>query len=140
MEGIDKSMSRPARPRTSESIAVEDLGKTYISDEVVSIIARIAADQVEGVYQIGESTLRGMLARLGRRGGVESEVGLKEAAIDIEVVVEYGYPIKEIAATLRRQIISGVEYMTGRKVVEVNVHVVDVHIPKTEKRAKRQLE
>lgn len=143
MEGTDKGSivrSTPAKPRVAEPAAVDDLGKTYISDGVVSIIARIAADQIEGVYQIGESNLRGMIARLGRSGGVDSEVGLKEAAIDIEVVVEYGYPIKQIAATLREKIIDSVEYMTGRKVVEVNVHVVDVHIPKTEKRAKRQLE
>jgi uncharacterized alkaline shock family protein YloU len=129
------------RPQTSPlASTVEERGKTLISDDVVSIIARIAAEQVEGVHQIGESNLRGMIARLGRSKGVESEVGLKEAAVDIEVVVVYGYPIKQVASTLRRQIIEGVEFMTGRKVIEVNVHVVDVYIPKAEKRTKRQLE
>ena len=107
---------------------------------IVSIIARVAAEQIEGVHQIGDSTLRGMMARFGRHKGVESEVGLKEAAVDIEVIVEFGYPIKSLADSLRTQIIDSVEYMTGRKVVEVNVHIVDVYIPKTEKRQKRQLE
>lgn len=134
-------MEATTKPQTSTpTAAADDRGKTYISDDVISIIARIAAEQVEGVYQIGESNLRGMIARLGRSKGIESEVGLKEAAVDIEIVVIYGYPVKQIADTLRGQIIENVEYMTGRKVIEVNVHVVDVHIPKAEKRSKRQLE
>lgn len=120
--------------------AGQDRGKTYISDEVVSIISRIAAEQVEGVYKIGESSLRGIFSRLGRSPGIESEVGLKEAAVDVEIVVEYGYPIKLLADELRKAIIQNVEYMTGRKVIEVNIHVIDVYVQKVEKRAKRQLE
>lgn len=120
--------------------AGQDRGKTFISDEVVSIISRIAAEQVEGVYKIGESSLRGIFSRLGRSPGIESEVGLKEAAVDVEIVVEYGYPIKLLADELRKAIIQNVEYMTGRKVIEVNIHVIDVYVQKVEKRAKRQLE
>lgn len=115
------------------------LGKTFIADDVVSVIARIAAEQVEGIHQLGESSLRGMLG-LGRHHGIESEVGFKEAAVDIEVIVEYGYPIKEVAAKLRESVIESVEYMTGRQVIEVNVNVVDVYIPKLEKKSKRQVE
>ena len=126
----------PSKP----AAAGEQRGKTYISDEVVSVIARIAAEEVEGIHQIGESSLRGMFSRLGRRHGVESEVGLKEAAVDIEIIVEYGYPIKVVADNLRRRVIESVEYMTGRKVIEVNVSVADVYIPKIEKSVKRQLE
>ena len=137
MEGTAKPMGVSSPQGATIS---GERGKTYIADEVISIIARIAAEQVEGVHQIGDSNLRGMIARLGRSKGVESEVGLKEAAVDIEVVVEYGYPIRQVAETLRTQIIDNVELMTGRKVIEVNVHVVDVYIPKVEKRTKRQLE
>lgn len=116
-------------------------GKTTISDEVVSVIARIAAEEVEGVHQIGSSSLRGVFSR-GRHVGVEAEVGLKEAAVDVDLIVTYGYPIPTIAETLRRQIIEQVEFMTGRRVVEVNVNVVDVHLPKAEasKAQRRQLE
>jgi uncharacterized alkaline shock family protein YloU len=55
-------------------------------------------------------------------------------------VVEFGFPIGKVAETLRRQIIESVEYMTGRTVVEVNINVVDVHVPKVEQSAKRRLE
>jgi uncharacterized alkaline shock family protein YloU len=138
LEGPEKGFS--GTKASAPAGVVQDRGKTYISDEVVSIIARIAAEQVEGVHKIGESSLRGIFSRLGRSPGIESEVGLKEAAVDVEIVVEYGYPIKILADELRKAIIQNVEYMTGRKVIEVNIHVVDVHVQKVEKRAKRQLE
>ena len=149
MEGTAKRMGVSA---AAKGIAADDVaakgaaddsdsrGKTYIADEVVSVIARLAAEQVEGVHHLGESSLKGMIARMGRTRGIESEVGLTEAAVDIEVVVKFGYPIKQVAEVLRSQVIDSVEFMTGRKVVEVNIYVVDVHIPKVEKRTKRQLE
>lgn len=117
----------------------EERGKTFIADEVVSVIARIAAEQIEGVHQIGASSFRSLISRLGRRHGIESEVGNREAALDIDVVVEFGYPIREMARELRRAVIESVEHMTGRSVVEVNVNVVDVYVPKVEPRHRRQL-
>jgi len=138
LEGSAKGISGSKTPATGTAVVKK--GKTFISDEVISIIARIAAEQVEGVYQIGDSSLRGMFARLGRSSGIDSDVGLKEAAVDVDIVVEYGYPIKILSDELRRSIIESVEYMTGRKVVEVNIHVVDVHIPKAEKTSRRELE
>lgn len=140
-------METPSKPTVAPKPAatppVDDApsrGKTFISDEVVSVIARLAAEQVEGVHQIGSSNLRGVFSRMGRHGGIESEVGFKEAAIDVDLVVEFGYPITRVTDALRRQIVESVEYMTGRKVVEVNINVVDVHIPRDEKRDKRRLE
>ena len=139
-------MEKPAsssKPVPMKSPAKEPpRGKTFIADEVVSVIARIAAEQVEGVHQLGDSNLRGVFSRLGRHGGIESEVGFKEAAIDVDVVVEYGFPITKVASVLRKQIIDTVEYMTGRNVVEVNINVVDVHVPKseTQQKQKRALE
>jgi uncharacterized alkaline shock family protein YloU len=119
---------------------VEMRGRTSISDEVISIIARKAADKVEGVHQIADPNLSGMIRRLGRHAGVASEVGSDEAAIDVSIVVNYGMPIREVAAALRGEIIQAVETMTGMKVVEVNVDVHDVHVPKIEQRSRRQLE
>ncbi len=113
-------------------------GRTQIEDEVVSVISRIAAEQVQGIHKIGESALRGVFAK--RTHGVTSEVGTKEAAIDIEIVIEFGFPIRDVAEDLREQVINSVETMTGTRVVEVNVFVVDVYIPRTERRHRRDLE
>jgi uncharacterized alkaline shock family protein YloU len=116
-------------------------GKTFIEDDVISIIARVAAEQVPGVYQIGESSLRSMFARLGRHHGVESETGLKEAAVDLELVVEFAYPIREVTEEVRQRVIEAVESMAGRKMVEVNIFVMDIHVPKTTaSRRRRELE
>ena len=139
MDAAKKPMSRDA---SAAPVTKSDpRGKTFIADDVVSVIARIAAEQVEGIHQLGESSFRGMLG-IGKHRGIEAEVGFKEAAVDIEVIVEYGYPIKTVADQLREAVIESVEYMTGRKVIEVNVNVVDVYIPKIESKgkAKRQLE
>jgi len=127
-DGVDREA--PARTR----------GKTFIQDDVVSVIARIAAEQVPGVHQIGESSLRAIMARLGRHPGVDSEVGLQQAAVDVEIVVEFGYSIRQVAEELRARVIDTVESMTGRQVVEVNVFVVDVHVPKVERKPRRNLE
>ncbi|HJL17993.1 MAG TPA: Asp23/Gls24 family envelope stress response protein [Sandaracinaceae bacterium LLY-WYZ-13_1] len=124
---------RPLAPRpVAPDAEPRRRGRTYIDDEVVSVIARIAAEQVEGVHQLGRSTLRGMMARLGRTGGVDAEIGLKEAAVDLEIVVEFGHPIREVADELRETVIETIEATTGRRVIEVNVYVVDVHLPRLE--------
>lgn len=112
-------------------------GKTFIADDVVSVIAHKAAEQIEGIYRIGDSNLRSWF---GRHHGVEAEVGMKEAAVDLDVVAEFGYPIRDIAQDLRETVIETVERMTGRRVLEVNVNVVDVHLEGTEQRRRRQLE
>ncbi len=133
-----KSSSSPAEPHALEE--PRHRGKTFIADEVVSVIARLAAEQVEGIHQIGLSNFRSIFARAGRSRGVEAEVGMKEAAIDIDVSVIFGYPIRDLAQELREVIIDSVERMTGRNVVEVNINVNDVHVPGREQKSRRQLE
>lgn len=115
-------------------------GRTYIEDDVIAVIARIAAVQVEGVHSLGESSLRSIMSRFSRHRGVEAETGMVEAAVDLEIVVELGHSIKDVAEDMRERVVDAVESMTGRRVVEVNIFVVDVHVPKTsEKRHRREL-
>ena len=117
----DALSQRPARDR----------GSTFIEDDVVAVISRIAAERIPGVHQIGESALRTVLSRWRRRHGVDAEVGMEQAAADIEIVVEFGHPMRAVAQDVREQVIDAIESMTGRTVVEVNVFVTDVHVPKT---------
>jgi len=132
-------------PPSPSAVPAEDgerrqRGKTFIEDDVVSVIARVATEEVPGVHRIGESSLRAIVSRLGRHHGVDSEVGLREAAVDVEIVVEFGHSIREVAEEIRERVIEAVESMTGRRVVEVNIFVVDVHLPKLERKSRRQLE
>ncbi|MGH3631971.1 MAG: Asp23/Gls24 family envelope stress response protein, partial [Sciscionella sp.] len=61
--------------------------------------------------------------------GVAVEVGEKQAAIDLDIVVEYGAAIADLAKAIRRNVIGAVERMTGLEVIEVNLSVNDIHLP-----------
>lgn len=64
--------------------------------------------------------------------GVKAEVGESQAALDLEIVVDYGFPIHEVARDVRENVVAAVERMTGLEVVEVNIAVSDVKLPDEE--------
>jgi uncharacterized alkaline shock family protein YloU len=112
-------------------------GKTTIAETVVSKIAGMATRQVEGVTGFGSGTARAMSAvreripgaRASSSQGVAVEVGERQAAIDLTIVVEYGAAIVELSRAIRRNVIASIEQMTGLEVVEVNIAVVDLQLP-----------
>jgi uncharacterized alkaline shock family protein YloU len=63
---------------------------------------------------------------------VQVEVGEKQAAVDLDIVVEYGASIVDLARAVRRNVIAAVERMTGLEVIEVNIAVHDIQLPETE--------
>lgn len=110
---------------------VNEIGAIKITDEVVAIIAGIAAMEVPGVTSMSGGIAGGIAEALGRKNlskGVKVEVGEKEAAIDLFIIVEYGYRIPEVAWTIQERVKSAVEDMTGLNVVEVNIHIQGVNI------------
>ena len=131
-EASSRSVSRRGNePQGSE------LGSTSIADAVVTKIASIAAREVGGVHDLGGGaarTIGGVTRSVGvgpdeRMRGVAVEVGEREAAVDLTVVVEYGESIPEIAKGLRENITRRIEGMTGLTVTEVNITVNDLHFP-----------
>jgi uncharacterized alkaline shock family protein YloU len=114
-------------------------GRTTIADVVVEKIAGMAARDVRGVYALGSGFARSMGSMRERMSGAGSgksvtrgvsvEVGEKQTAIDLELVVDYGVSITDVAAAVRENVISAVERMAGREVVEVNITVSDVKLP-----------
>jgi len=114
-------------------------GRTTIAASVVQKIAGIAAREISGVHSMGGGVSRAFGAireRIpgGGQGaaniaGVQVEVGEKQAAIDLDLVVEYGASIVELARAVRRNVITAVERMTGLEVIEVNVAVNDINLP-----------
>ena len=131
------STSTGTSATTRQSALVTPEGSTTIADTVVSKIAGIAASEVTGVHALGGGaaraigTLRERIpgARTNHSQGVSVEVGETEAAVDLDLVAEYGVSIADLASGIRRNVISAVERMTGLRVVEVNVTVNDVHLP-----------
>ena len=112
-------------------------GVTTLDDSVVAKIAGMAAREVPGVYDMGSAARRAFSAVTDRipnaqtnvTGGISVELGETQAAIDVTVVVEYGVSIVEVGNAIRRNVIEQVEGTAGLEVVEVNVNVVDVHLP-----------
>jgi uncharacterized alkaline shock family protein YloU len=122
---------------TATGSLVSAHGSTTIADTVVQKVAGIATREVSGVHSLGGGTTRafnaireripGASASAGQ--GVSVEVGEKQAAIDLQIMVEYGVSIPDLSRSIRRNVIGAVEQMTGLEVVEVNINVSDVHIP-----------
>ena len=121
-------------------------GKTTIADGVVQKIAGLAAREVSGVHALGGGTARALGALRERipgssqsaSQGVSVEVGEKQAAVDLDLVTEYGVSIVDVAQAVRRNVVGSVEGMTGLQVTEVNVTVNDVHLPTDDAEQDRQ--
>lgn len=117
-------------------------GRTTIADVVVEKIAGMAAREVPGVHALGSGFARSMGSMRERMPGAGSgksvtrgvgvEVGESQAAVDLEIVVDYGVSITDVAGAVRENVISAVEQMAGREVVEVNIAVSDVKLPDEE--------
>ncbi|MEU1320243.1 Asp23/Gls24 family envelope stress response protein [Streptomyces tibetensis] len=115
-------------------------GRTTIADGVVEKIAGLAARDVDGVHAMGSGMSRTFGAVRDRvpggaksvTRGVKAEVGEVQAALDLEIVVEYGVSIADVARGVRENVINAVERMTGLEVVEVNIAVSDVKLPDEE--------
>ena len=105
---------------------------TY-NNEVVAIIAGLAANEVEGIA--GMCTVSGSLMSKNRNvtKGVKVEVGTEEVAVDLYVIVEYGIPIQRAAADAQENVRKAIESMTGLHVVRVDVHVQSVSFEQDKK-------
>lgn len=113
-----------------------DRGNTSVADSVVAKIAGIAAREISGVHDMGIGAARtfGALKEklpVGSNApsptqGVSVEVGEKEAAVDLDLVIEYGVSIPDLSRSVRSNVIQRVERMTGLSVTEVNISVDDV--------------
>lgn len=113
-----------------------DMGAVKISDEVVAIIAGIAATEVSGVAGMSGGIAGGIAEILGRKNlskGVKVEVGEKEAAIDLFIIVDYGCRIPDVSWDIQEKVKKSVETMTGLNVIEVNIHVQGVNFEKEHK-------
>ena len=117
--------------------STNSLGAIRIADEVVSIIAGLAATEVDGVAGMSGGLVGGIAEMLGRKNfakGVKVEVGEKEAAADLYVIVKYGVRIPDVALAVQENVKQAIETMTGLSVVEVNIHVQGVGFPETEQK------
>ena len=121
-------------------------GKTVIADTVVAKIAGAAAREIEGVHDLvplgAGATIAGFAGRLARAdqrsSGVSVEVGHREAAVDLNMRVDYGVSIPQVAEAVRQNITERVRGMTGLIVKEVNINAADLYFPDEEAQSRVQ--
>ncbi len=142
------SEERTQQRQQQDSPLQTERGGTRIEDSVVSKIAGIGAQEVDGVRMGGGTSqaIGGLLSSVtgsgggsgGQSRGVSVEVGAVEAAIDVTLTVAYGISIPQVAEAVRRNIINRVENLVGLNVTEVNITVNDVFFPEQEQQEQQQ--
>lgn len=139
-------MSEQGSQQSSGSPLHTERGSTTIQDSVVSKIAGIAAQEVDGI-RMGSGTSQtasNLLGSItggsggGQTQGVSVEVGQEETAIDLTLTVEYGKSVPQIAEAVRRNVANRVESLVGLRVTEVNISVNNVFFPQMEAEQERQ--
>ena len=141
-------MSEQGSQQSSGSPLHTERGSTTIQDSVVSKIAGIAAQEVDGIRMGGGTSqaVSGLLGSItggsggggGQTQGVSVEVGQEETAIDLTLTVEYGKSVPQIAEAVRRNVANRVESLVGLRVTEVNIAVNNVFFPQMEEEQERQ--
>ena len=105
-------------------------GDVKVANDIVEKIASIAASEIEGVADFApQNGIKQLFGLLGPERGVRVEVGSKEVAIDLDIVVEYGSRIPDVVRDIRRNISQKINEMTGLEVVELNIRVNDLSFP-----------
>lgn len=127
MEEENKTTNEIEEVTISEST---DNNEIKIADDVVAVIAGVAVSEVPGVAEMAGGFAGGITEVLsGKKNlakGIKVEVLEKETKIDVNIIVEYGVRIPDVAFEIQNRVKKAVETMTGLKVVEVNVHVQGV--------------
>lgn len=112
--------------------ADESLGEVKIADEVVAMIAGLAAMEVEGVAAMAGNATRELISKLGMKSlskGVKVDVLEGVVTVSLSLNLKYGYSIKEITTKVQEKVKAAIENMTGLEVADVNIRVAGVEVP-----------
>ncbi len=126
-----KNENEEVKEQEEIALSDNDTNEIRIADDVVAVIAGVAVSEVAGVAEMAGGFAGGITEVLsGKKNlakGIKVEVGDKETKIDVNIIVEYGVRIPDVAFEIQNRVKKAVESMTGLKVVEVNVHVQGVN-------------
>ena len=109
----------------------ESLGEVKIADEVVAIIAALAATEVEGVASMAGNITNGLVSKLGMKNlskGVKVEVTEEHVSVDLSLNIKYGYSIPSVSEKVQDKVKSAIENMTGLNVLDVNIRIAGVNM------------
>ena len=115
-------------------IKEDNLGEVHVADEVVAIIAGLAATEVEGVASMAGNITNELVSKLGMKNlskGVKVEVAEKTVSVEVALKISYGYSIPEVSEKVQEKVKSAIETMTGLSVAIVNVRIATVDMKNT---------
>ena len=110
-----------------------NIGEVRVADEVVAIIAGLAATEIEGVASMAGNITNELVSKLGMKNlakGVKVTVDETSVAVDLALNLEYGYEIPDVSTKVQEKVKSAIETMTGLEVAVVNVRIAGVNIDK----------
>ena len=108
---------------------IEDVGQVQIADEVVTIIAGLAATEVDGVASMAGNITNELVSKLGMKNlskGVKVEIVDGVVSVDLTLNIEYGMNILETSKKVQEKVKAAIENMTGLEVADVNIHIASV--------------
>ena len=123
-----------AEDRKVYKIKDDTLGEVRIADEVVAIIAGLAATEVEGVSSMAGNITNELVSKLGMKNlskGIKVDVSEGAVRIDVALNIAFGYAIPEVSAKVQEKVKSAVENMTGLEVSNVNIRIAAVDLGKS---------
>ena len=106
-----------------------NIGEVKVADEVVAIIAGLAATEVEGVDSLGGNITSEIVSKLGMKNlskGVKVEIVDGVVSVDLTLNIEYGMNILETSKKVQEKVKAAIENMTGLEVADVNIHIASV--------------
>ena len=118
-----------AEDRKGFLISDRESGKIQVADEVVAIIAGLAATEVEGVASMAGNITKDIIARLGMKNlsrGVRVEMSEGAVVVYLALNIAYGYAIPEVTANVQNKVKTAIQSMTGLEVSAVNIRIADV--------------
>ena len=107
------------------------MGEVRIADEVVAIIAGLAATEVDGVDSMAGNTTNELVGKLGMKNlskGVKVDVTEEHVSVDLSLNIKYGYNIPDVSERVQDRVKSAIENMTGLTVLDVNIRIAGVNI------------
>ena len=109
----------------------EMMGEVRIADEVVAIIAGLAATEVDGVDSMAGNITNELVGKLGMKNlskGVKVDVTEEHVSVDLSLNIKYGYNIPDVSERVQYRVKSAIENMTGLTVLDINIRIAGVNI------------
>lgn len=129
-------MQREEEAKAYELLGAGKVGEVKIADDVVAMIASLASNEIEGVSSLVGNFANDIMSKVGRKNlakGAKVELNGKEVHVSVSLVVEYGYNIPSTCGKVQERVKSAIENMTGLKVIDVDVRIVGINMPKEKK-------